>query len=288
MSNRRLILITGLSGSGKSCAAHALEDQGLFVVDNLPLVMLPQFLSLAQQGTRKHSGVVAVIDVRNRDFLADCEQTLEQVRQQGYDLEVFFFDATDATLLRRYSETRRRHPLAQQEGIAEAIQRERMLLSDLRARATVIIDSSTLTPHQLRHKVVEVVQGEGGALPLNVRVQSFGFRHGVPANSDLVFDVRFLPNPHFIPELQPKTGKDAEVRDYVCGQPVCREFLDHLEGLLLFLLPQYRQEGKSYLTISVGCTGGHHRSVAIAEKLSTALRLEGVTLEVGHRDIDKR
>jgi len=288
MNQRRVIIITGLSGSGKSTAAHALEDEGFFVVDNLPLALLPQFLDLAEHGARFAADVVVVIDIRNRDFLASLESTLQTVRESGYRLDIFFFDAADEILLRRYSETRRRHPLTQSEGVIEGIRRERRILGGLRNLATQVIDSSRLTPHQLRAQVVQTARGGEGLLPLVVQVQSFGFRYGIPPDSDLVIDVRFLPNPHFLPELQGLTGLDPAVSEYVVSRPPCSAFLQHLQGMLQFLLPHYRREGKSYLTISIGCTGGRHRSVAIVEELRPSLAGEGFALQVLHRDIDKR
>jgi UPF0042 nucleotide-binding protein len=288
MSRKRFVILTGLSGSGKSTAARALEDEGFFVVDNLPLALLPQFLDLAEQGVRFTQEVAVVIDVRNRDFLAGLEATLETVRAAGYAPEIFFFDAADDALLRRYSETRRRHPLALEEGVAEGIRRERQLLAGLRSLATVVVDSSRFTPHQLRARVVQIARGEEGTLPLVVQLQSFGFRFGLPPDSDLVLDVRFLPNPHFVSELQPLSGLDRPVSEYVRAQPPTREFLQHFQELLRFLLPLYQREGKSYLTIAVGCTGGRHRSVAIVEELRRFFAGEGVILRVTHRDVDKR
>jgi UPF0042 nucleotide-binding protein len=288
MSRRRVIIITGLSGSGKSTAARALEDEGFFVVDNLPLALLPQFLTLAEQGVRLTSDVAVVIDIRNRDFLAGLEATLQAVRESGFQLEVFFFDAADEILVRRYSETRRRHPLTLHEGVSEGIRRERQLLGELRNLATLIVDSTRLTPHELRAKVVQIAGGGEGLLPLVVQLQSFGFRNGIPPESDLVIDVRFLPNPHFVPELQGQTGLDPAVSEYVISQPACHQFLGHLRELLQFLLPHYHKEGKSYLTISIGCTGGRHRSVAIVEALRPSLAGERVALKTIHRDIEKR
>jgi UPF0042 nucleotide-binding protein len=288
MSRKRVVVITGLSGSGKSSAARALEDEGFFVVDNLPLALLPELLDLINQGVRFTSEVAVVIDVRNRDFLAGFEATLQQVVAGGHTLEIYFFDASDEVLIRRYSETRRRHPLGTKDGVTGAIIQERQLLTRLRDLATEMIDTSLLTPHQLRARVVQIVHGQGGGLPLAVQLQSFGFRYGIPAASDMVMDVRFLPNPHFVPELQPLSGLDAAVSDFVLSQEGSQEFLRHFKGFLAFLLPQYQAEGKSYLTISIGCTGGRHRSVAIVEELKAWLAADNVTLQVSHRDIAKR
>ncbi len=287
MSRKRVLLITGLSGSGKSSAARALEDEGFFVVDNLPLALLGKFLELAEQGVRFTPDLAVVIDVRNRDFLAEAEPVLEEIRRSGHPLEIYFFEASEETLIRRYSETRRRHPLAKNIGIPEAIAQERQLLQGLKNLATAVIDSTGLTPHQLRARVIRMVRGEEGATPLVVRLQSFGFRYGIPLESDLVMDVRFLPNPHFIPELQPLTGLNRPVREYVLAQEPCRDFVERFQGLLKFLLPNYKREGKSYLTISIGCTGGRHRSVSIVEELRPFMAGEGVSLDIIHRDLDK-
>ncbi|AJF06989.1 RNase adapter RapZ [Geoalkalibacter subterraneus] len=288
MTDKRVLIITGLSGSGKSSAASVLEDEGFFVVDNLPLAMLPRFLELTEQGVRFTPKVAVVIDIRNRDFLADYESTLNAVRQAGHPLEILFFEASDPVLIRRYSETRRRHPLARQEGVLEGITRERELMAGFKRLATKVFDTSALTVHQLRDQVQQSVLGADGPLPLMVKVQSFGFRYGIPVESDLVFDVRFLPNPHFIEALRPQTGLNPGVRDYVLQQEAATEFLVKLRDMLGFLLPHYRREGKSYLTISIGCTGGRHRSVSIAEVLRPFLAGQGFVVEVGHRDIEKR
>lgn len=287
-ARKRVMIITGLSGSGKSSAASVLEDEGFFVVDNLPLAMLPRFLDLTEQGVRFTPNVAVVIDIRNRDFLADYQTTLQTVREAGHPLEILFFEASDPVLIRRYSETRRRHPLARQDGVLEGITRERELMAGLKRLSTVVFDTSGLTVHQLREKVQQTVLGAEGTLPLIVKVQSFGFRYGIPVESDLVFDVRFLPNPHFVEALRPQTGLNPDVRDYVLQQEVATEFLTKLRDMLHFLLPHYRQEGKSYLTISIGCTGGRHRSVCISEVLRPFLAGQGFVVEVGHRDIDKR
>ncbi|MEJ2202468.1 MAG: RNase adapter RapZ [Desulfuromonadaceae bacterium] len=202
-------------------------------------------------------------------------------------MEIYFLDAADETLNRRYSETRRRHPLSAQGGVAIGIQQERQLLDGLRRQSTAILDSSHLTPHQLRSEIVSRVFGGKDVYPLVVHLQSFGFRYGIPAEANVVMDVRFLPNPHFVPALQPLTGMDEAVSAYVLQQPETKEFLTRFTELFAFLLPQYRREGKSYLTVSIGCTGGRHRSVALVESLRDCFLAEGVALEVLHRDIGK-
>jgi len=288
MSNERVVIITGLSGSGKSCAARALEDEGFFVVDNLPLNLLQAFLDDSLRARRYDGMVAVVIDVRNRELLADFAQVLHQAMAAGHQLDIVYFDAEEEVLIRRFSETRRRHPLTLTEKIAEGIALERELLRQIRDAATHIVNTSWLTPHQLRQQVIRLFGKRNEPLPLAVLVQSFGFRYGVPSGSDIVLDVRFLPNPHFDHDLQHLTGLDQAVRDFALNNPVGREFLQHLRGLLDFLLPQYRQEGKSYLTISIGCTGGRHRSVSIVETLSTLLTGAGVQVDQMHRDIAKR
>ena len=282
---RQLVVITGLSGSGKSTGARALEDAGFFVIDNLPLVMLPDFLSLTDHGFAK---VATVVDARSRDFLGDCNDVLNRIKADGHEVEVLFFEATDQDLVKRFSETRRRHPLVQKEGILSAINREREIMSELRSLATIILDSSGLTVHQLRQRVLASVLGsEDHEGQLSLQVQSFGFRNGLPLGADLVFDVRFLDNPHFVEELRPKTGLDADVSDYVLSQSDYKAFLVKLKDLLFFLLPRYSQEGKTSLTIGIGCTGGRHRSVAVAEDLGPYLLGTGCSVQVTHRDVGK-
>ena len=282
---RRLVVITGLSGSGKSTGARALEDAGYFVIDNLPLVMLPDFLELTGHGYEK---VATVVDARSSDFLGDCHQVLGRIKDEGHDVDVVFFEASDHDLVKRFSETRRRHPLVEKKGILAAIAREREVTSGLRSLATIILDSSGLTVHQLRQRVLASVLGsEAQDEQLQLQVQSFGFKHGLPLGADLVFDVRFLDNPHFVEELRPKTGLQKEVSSFVLNQDDYQLFLEKLKGLLFFLVPRYRKEGKTNLTIGIGCTGGRHRSVAIAEDLAPYLLGTGCVVQVSHRDIDK-
>ncbi len=284
--SHRLVIITGLSGSGKSTAARALEDQGYFVVDNLPLVMLPDFMQRARQELCQHTDIAVVIDVRNRTFLTDRAGTFEQLRSAGHQVDILFFEADDDELLRRYSETRRAHPLATVGTVQEGIEKERRQLKLLRDAATKVVDSSNLNVRQLRELVLECI-GTESPPRLIVNLESFGYRYGLPPAADLVFDVRFLPNPHYIPELQPLTGLNAQVRDYVLSQPECRDFRSHLDTLLIFLLPHYRKEGKSYLTIGIGCTGGRHRSVSIVEDLYHHFPVTDVVVQISHRDVAK-
>lgn len=283
--SRRLVVITGLSGSGKSTGARALEDAGFFVVDNLPLPLLPEFLALTDRGYRH---VAVVVDARSRDFLSGAQAILENLKALGTAPEVLFFEATDGELVRRFSETRRRHPLVQQEGIAAAICRERVLMSDLKHAATAILDSSETNVHQLRQKVLTVVFGpEQEASRLSVHLVSFGYRYGLPLEADMVFDVRFLDNPHFVPELRELTGLDPKVSQFVLSQPDCQQFLGRIRDLLYFQIPRCLQEGKSALTVAVGCTGGRHRSVAIAEELRPYLLGTGCAVEIVHRDAER-
>ncbi len=284
--NRRLLIITGLSGSGKSTAARVLEDQGFFVVDNLPLVMLPDFMQRAREELNPNADVAVVIDVRNRGFLSDYDQTFALLEGEGYQLDILFFEAADAVLQRRYSETRRLHPLATVETLQSGIEKERQQLHQLRDSATKIIDSSNLNSRQLRDLILGFL-GEKHDSLLIVNLESFGYRFGLPPASDLVFDVRFLPNPHYIDELRPLTGLDPKLQEYVLSQQTCRDFRQHLDHMLGFLLPHYQAEGKSYLTVAIGCTGGRHRSVSIVEDLSNSFPESGVILRVNHRDVDK-
>jgi len=288
MNEKRVIVITGLSGSGKSCGARALEDCGFFVVDNLPLPLLPQCLGLATAFRDGGSGMAVVVDIRTRDYLAEAGATFAALKKAGFKIEILFFEANNEVLTRRFSETRRRHPLADQDKVVHGIELERALLAEMKQLATHFIDSSWLTPHQLRHQVFRLIGGQQPGPQLSVLLQSFGFRFGVPVESDLVFDVRFLPNPHYEPDLQALTGTDEKVRVFSLSNPVGEAFLKKLQDLLQFLLPQYRQEGKSYLTVSIGCTGGRHRSVAVVETLRAMLPQDGLHVDVLHRDATKR
>jgi len=286
MSERSVYILTGLSGSGKSTAARVLEDRGFFVVDNLPLTLLPQFLELTAAELEGDGELAVVIDVRNRAFLDQYQEIIARLIGQGYRLDILFFEASDQVLLRRYSETRRRHPLAEEENLSAAIDRERELLQPVRMGATRIINSSALNPHKLKDLLFEALEIKT-TLPLMIQLESFGYRYGLPPDADLVLDVRFLPNPFYVSELRPLSGLDETLREYVLGQPDCAEFIKHLDRLFDFLLPRYRSEGKSYLTLAFGCTGGRHRSVSLVEEYYRRLTTDGLNVRVQHRDIDK-
>jgi len=283
------VLLTGMSGGGKSTAIRALEDAGWFCIDNLPVLLVPKLLELVVHGASDEVHRLAlVIDAREGRFLDQTPQAVDEVRRAGHRLEVVFLDSADETLLRRFSETRRRHPLSLDGTVADGIALERKLLAALRGIADVVIDTTRMNVHELRDVITARFGAASDADALNVTLVSFGYRNGIPANSDLVLDVRFLPNPYFVEGLKPHPGTDPRVSEWVLGRPQTQEFLEHLESLLAFLLPQYKAEGKSYLTVSIGCTGGRHRSVALAEELSKRLTdKHRARVKVTHRDVAK-
>jgi UPF0042 nucleotide-binding protein len=283
----QLVIITGVSGSGKSTALRALEDVGFYCVDNLPVVLLEKLLQLSGHTAGEVSRIAAVVDARDARFLSEAPRIIGELRQLGIPITVLFFDATDESLVRRYSETRRRHPLSGESGtVLDGIAAERTALDGLHAVADEVVDTTNLNVHDLKRLVARrFVSGEGAKL--GVTVVSFGFRYGIPAHSDLVLDVRFLPNPYFIPELRSRVGTEPAVRDFVLAQPDAQDFLDRLFDFGGFLLPRYKAEGKSYLTIAIGCTGGKHRSVSIAGELARRLEVAGQSVRLWHRDIEK-
>lgn len=283
----RVLVITGLSGSGKSTAVRVLEDEGFFCVDNLPVLLFPTIIDLVCRSGENVAGVALVMDIRGRDFIKGFEKVFQQISEAGHTVEVIFFDATDEVLVRRFSETRRRHPALESGSVPEGIRYEREQLAGLRRLATHVIDTSELNVHQLKELVHARIKGESGTRPLTIHLQSFGYRFGIPLESDIVMDVRFLPNPHFVPELKAGTGLDENVRNYVLEKPVTKQFLERFMGLLEYLVPSYQREGKSYLTVSVGCTGGRHRSVAIVEELRAFFAGLGLVVKVSHRDKEK-
>ncbi len=283
----QLVILTGVSGSGKSTALRALEDAGFYCVDNLPVVLLEKLLQLSGHTAGEVSRIAAVVDARDARFLSEAPRIIGELRQLGIPITVIFLDATDESLVRRYSETRRRHPLSGDSGtVLDGIAAERTALDGLHAVADEVVDTSNLNVHDLKRLVGRrFVSGEGAKL--GVTVVSFGFRYGIPAHSDLVLDVRFLPNPYFVPELRSRVGTEPAVRDFVLSQPDAQAFLDRLYDFGGFLLPRYKAEGKSYLTIAIGCTGGKHRSVAIAGELARRLETAGQSVRLWHRDIEK-
>ncbi len=282
----QVVILTGVSGSGKSTALRALEDAGFYCVDNLPIIIVEKLLELSGHTAGEVSRIALGVDAREGRFLAEAPRVIQELREKGADVEVLFLDSSDETLIRRYSETRRRHPLAGEGTVADGIAAERRALSDLKALADEVIDTTTLNVHELKRLVTRRLVGTEST-KLGVTVVSFGFRFGIPTHADLVLDVRFLPNPYFIPELKPFPGTDPLVAEFVLSQPDARAFLDRITELLGFLLPRYRSEGKSYLTIAIGCTGGKHRSVALASALAERLSSGGQPVRLWHRDMEK-
>lgn len=281
---KQLVVITGMSGSGKSTAIRALEDSGFFCIDNLPVVLLPKLTELAGGGNIERMALV--VDAREGVFLKEAPRILDEVRRAGHHVEVLFLDSSDDSLIRRFSETRRRHPLAPTGTVADGIQAERSALRDLREIADQVIDSSVLNVHDLKRMVQARFSPEPAKGP-SLSVMSFGYRYGVPPQADLVLDVRFLPNPYFVPELKGLTGKVPKVAAYVLDREETQQFLEKVEDLCRFLFPRYQKEGKAYLTVALGCTGGKHRSVAIAAELTRRLSDENTRVQLWDRDIEK-
>jgi UPF0042 nucleotide-binding protein len=278
-----IAIITGMSGAGRTTAAKVLEDLGYFVIDNMPPQLLDSVVELATGPGADVDRIALVIDVRGRQFFGDLRQTIRSLEERGIGVRVLYLEASTQSLVQRYEAARRVHPMAGEDRIVEGIAREKEVLAELRAEADLVVDTTSLNVHQLRDKLIEAF-GEPGDTTMVTNLVSFGFKHGVPRDADMVFDVRFLPNPHWVPELKPYTGLDGPVRDYVLGQPDAKEFLDHLLPLLDLVVPAFRREGKRYLTIAIGCTGGRHRSVALTEEVATHLRRSGDAVQVNHRD----
>jgi RNase adapter protein RapZ len=282
------VVITGLSGAGRSLAADDLEDLGWFVIDNLPPELVPKVVELAQTPGSQVGRVALVLGTGH--YQDEIMPTLTWLRSTGARVRVLFLDASTDTLVRRYESTRRRHPLSDRDGtelLAPAIERERALLEPVKAEADVVVDTSELNVHELRRRMRTLFGDEGTESSMQTTLLSFGYKNGLPLDADLVLDCRFLPNPFWVDDLRPLTGQDAPVRDYVLSQDAARPFLDNLQTLLEQLLPAYVAEGKAYLTIALGCTGGRHRSVAIADEVARRLRAAGHRVGVLHRDVDK-
>jgi UPF0042 nucleotide-binding protein len=282
---KKIVIVTGMSGSGKSTVAKTLEDVGFFCVDNLPVDLLPKLVELADTMGGEISRLGLVIDLRQRKFFPRYSIIIDSLESAGLSLEILFVDARDDVLVRRYSETRRQHPLAPTGNLLDGIRLEREELKEIRERADWVIDTSDMTVHQLRSEIRKIFENYRSDY-LKIEVMSFGFGKGLPMESDIVLDVRFLPNPYFVEELKSKTGRDPEVAEWITKHDVTRKFLEKLEDLMVFLLPLYIREGKQYLTISIGCTGGRHRSVLIAEHVARLLiRNDYTRVEVKHREL---
>jgi UPF0042 nucleotide-binding protein len=280
-------VVTGMSGAGRSAAADVLEDLGFFVIDNLPPALIPKVAELGR-GREGASRFALVVDTRAGEFLPDLESALAELRDSGARTRVLFLDASDDVLVRRFDATRRRHPVAESHRVSDSITRERELLEQIKGQADIVLDTSELNVHELRDRLRELFGGpSGGPSGLQISVVSFGYKHGLPLDVDLVFDCRFLPNPHWVESLRPLPGTDAKVRRYVMKQQETQEFLEELSRMFSLLLPAYVREGKSYLSIGVGCTGGRHRSVVIAAEIARLLERLGFPSRVHHRDLDR-
>lgn len=284
----KLVIVTGLSGAGKSQAVRCLEDLGFFCVDNLPPALIPKFAELCAQAASRINKIALVVDIRGGEFFDTLFAVLADLDERGLGYEILFLEASNETLVRRFKESRRRHPLSIHGEVLEGIQEERSRLQELKGRANKIIDTSDMTVQQLKEEIALLFAGSADARGLYITVMSFGYKFGIPLDADLVFDVRFLPNPHYVPELRPQTGNDQAVCDYVFNSTLTADFMEKFTGFVEFLLPQYIKEGKTTLTIAIGCTGGKHRSVALSNRLSEILREKDYRATVRHRDVGRQ
>lgn len=283
--SQQIVFVSGLSGSGKTTAMAALEDLSFYCVDNLPVQLVPQFLELCTTASTSIEKIALALYAREKYFIESFPKVVADLRSQGVAVEVLFLDCSNETLERRYRETRRRHPLSPDGSVLDGIERERTLLDQVVCLADLSIDTTALNVHQLKDTVLRHVSGEGRETVINI--VSFGYRHGTPGSVELLFDVRFLPNPYFESSLRSGTGLEAAVAEYVVKSERGREFFDRLEGFVDYLLPFYDEEGKAYMTIGIGCTGGRHRSVAVAEAIAVRLREQGREVNVLHRDVER-
>jgi len=282
-----LLIITGMSGAGKSLCVKYFEDIGYFCVDNLPPSLIPKFTEVILQSKNPIDKIALIVDIRGGIMFLDLFPALQQLQEIGIAYRILFLDATDAVLVKRFKETRRTHPLSPEGRLAEGIEEERRILQAVKDKADYIIDTSNLTPRQLKEEITRLFVEGKTFKGLIVNIVSFGFKHGIPMDCDLVFDVRFIPNPYYVPELKPKSGLDPDVSDYVLSFPETRKFLNKLNEMITFLIPYYVKEGKTQLIIGIGCTGGRHRSVAIANRLAQMQRDKGSSVVTQHRDIEK-
>ena len=286
MTSYKIIIISGLSGSGKSTAIGALEDTGFYCVDNMPIDLLPKFLELPMPRDTEIKGLAFVMAIRDKKFLSYCPAVFENIQKKGHHFEILFLEAEDTVLLKRYSQTRRHHPLVRDKSLLEGIREEKKLLEPLKDAASRIIDTSSCNVHDLKSIIFNLAQSTVGVVSMRIKILSFGFKHGVPHDTDLIIDVRFLTNPYFIPELKKFDGKNDKVQNFILSNPTTHTFFSKFKDLIDFLIPLYEKEGKSYLTIAIGCTGGQHRSVVIAESIFQHLTNPGRPVDINHRDID--
>ena len=285
----KIIIVTGMSGAGKSTALNVLEDEGYYCVDNMPISLMPKFAELADghNQDKGYNNIALGIDIRSGHSLAELDSVLDYMKEKKYEYTIVFLESSDEVLIKRYKETRRAHPLAKDGRVDKAIMLEREQLKFLKQRADVIIDTSQLLTREFKEELEKIVLGRKEFNNLMVTVLSFGFKYGIPSDADIVFDVRFLPNPYYVEELRPLTGNDQKIQDYVMKAPEAEEFLERVDGLIQFLLPNYVKEGKSSLVIAVGCTGGKHRSVTLANAIAKRLSKTPYGCKVEHRDIEK-
>ena len=287
MKNQKIIIVSGLSGSGKSTALAAFEDAGFYCVDNMPVVLLPHFLKLPIESESDIAGLAFVMDLREKSFLSGYRKVFDAVKKQGHAITIIHMEADEQVLLQRYSQTRRHHPVAPGPSLLEGIRTERLLLEDLKKSSDSVIDTSGYNVHELKTIILSVAQKMTSLSPMRINIMSFGFKFGTPFNADLVIDVRFVANPYFVPELKALDGESQEVVDFVLQNNEARLFLEKYMDLLDYLLPLYEKEGKAYLTLAVGCTGGRHRSVVIARALFDHIHQTGKQVEITHRDINQ-
>ena len=286
MKKLKIIIITGRSGSGKSTAIAAFEDAGYYCVDNMPVALLPKFLELPIKSNSEIAGLAFVMDLREKSFLSRYSSIFKSLKKKGHQFEILFLDADEETLLKRYSQTRRHHPLSQDKSLLEGIRTEQKQLKDLKIAADKIINTSHFNVHELKSVISDIAQKSKNFAPMKINILSFGFKYGIPHEADLVMDVRFLSNPHFVPELKNLDGKNERVKNYVLDNDEARRFLKKYLDMLDYLIPMYEKEGKAYLTIAVGCTGGRHRSVTISEAVFEHIKKPDMQIIITHRDID--
>lgn len=285
MKNHKIIIITGLSGSGKSTAVAAFEDAGFYCVDNMPVDLLPKFLELPIESESEITGLALVMDLREKGFLSKYKDVFNSLGHKGHNFEILFLEADEQILLQRYSQTRRHHPISQGKGVLESIRAEKQMLKDLKKAADNVINTSHYNVHELKSIILNIAQKVIELTPMYINIVSFGFKFGIPHDADVIIDIRFLPNPYFIPELKALDGETQQVKNYVLENKETRIFLDKYLDLLDYLIPLYEKEGKAYLTLAVGCTGGRHRSVVIARAIYEHINASELQIEMTHRDI---